>query len=42
MSYPPRQFPEMREAVLLAAVATIGLAALVVVQGGASEAARGG
>ena len=38
MSYPPRAFRETREDVLLGAVAEIGLAALVVVQGGVPEA----
>jgi len=38
MSYPPRQFRETREAVLLEAIAAIGLASLVVVRDGAPEA----
>ncbi|CAM3217772.1 MULTISPECIES: FMN-binding negative transcriptional regulator [Sphingomonas] len=38
MSYPPRAFRETREDVLLDAVAEIGLASLVVVQGGVPEA----
>jgi transcriptional regulator len=38
MSYPPRQFVETREDVLLAAVAEIGLASLVVVRDGMPEA----
>lgn len=38
MSYPPRAFVETREDVLLDAVATIGLASLVVVRDGVPEA----
>ncbi|MEK9211838.1 FMN-binding negative transcriptional regulator [Sphingomonas sp. 2378] len=38
MSYPPRPFRETREAVLLEAIAAIGLASLVVVRDGAPEA----
>jgi transcriptional regulator len=38
MSYPPRAFRETREDVLLDAVATIGLASLVVVQSGVPQA----
>ncbi len=38
MSYPPAAFRETREDVLLGAVATIGLASLVVVRGGVPEA----
>ena len=38
MSYPPRQFVETRETVLLEAVAAIGLASLVVVRDGVPEA----